>query len=112
MESPLPRLVSGPSQALGFPTSATQEARAYLRQERLDRALHVLLTRVERHAQCKRACVMLTEYDDESSVKLVKVELHCGLRGKEAVAKEDELLDDVLDAMDTETANRFLIVVR
>ena len=84
----------------------------YLRQERLDRALHVLFTRVAMHAECKRARVMLTEYDDLSSVKLVKVELHCGLRGKEAVAKEDELLDDMLDAIDTEAVNRFLIVVR
>jgi len=101
-----------PSQASECPMGATEEAEALAARDGLQEALQAIVNWAYANASCQMATVSLTRYDDFSGVELLKVELHCGLRGKHAVAKEDELLDDMADTLGMDIVNRFLIIMR
>jgi len=102
---------AGSSAAVANGSAATQEARAYVEQEGLGEALQTVIALATRATDCQDVGVSLMRYDDRQGATLVKVALRCGLRGRAAVAKEDEILDRMWKAMEPESLNRFLVVV-
>jgi len=90
----------------------TEEARTYVEQEGLSEALQTVIALATRGADRQDVGISLMRYDDPQGATLVKVTLHCGLRGRAAVAKEDEIFDRMWKAMEPETLNRFLVVVK
>lgn len=104
------RLAGEPS--FPFLSGITETAKEYVLQEGLDGVLRSLLERVAADADCREACVSLAEYDDHSGVTLLGVELDCGLRGRKALDREDDLYDSLTQSVGSEIANRFLVEVR
>ena len=90
----------------------TREARAYMAQNGLSDALSTTLRLIDDTLVARNVHVSLATYDDLSDVRSVKVVVVSGLCGKDAVAKEDEILDGMMDEMDMETVNAFLVIVR
>ncbi|MFP4028741.1 MAG: hypothetical protein ACLFWL_13205 [Candidatus Brocadiia bacterium] len=92
-------------------TTFTNEAYEYVLGNQLGDALLAVISAINDCITYKTLHLSVSEYDDMSGMQLLKVTIEAGLRGTEAVEKEDELLDRLFDAIGPETVNAFVIEV-
>lgn len=59
----------------------------------------------------KQARISLVEFEDGGGDARVEIELHCGLRGKEAVCQERIIGDAMFDRFAAQQSNQFVITV-
>ncbi|MBM4042236.1 MAG: hypothetical protein FJ290_27400 [Planctomycetes bacterium] len=90
----------------------TSAAERYIADHGLQHAYEIVIGVVSEIPSCRRVAVSLTPYDDFSGVSLVDIELNCGLSGREAIETRNLIYERLRGELGSETANKFLIVVR
>ena len=89
----------------------TPGAQGFAQENGLEDAVKSVVAIATKELDFREIRLEVTEYDDLSGIQLLRTTIEAGLRGKDAVAAEDRILDRMLDVMDVEVVNKFMILV-
>ncbi len=89
----------------------TAEAYEYLLTNELTHDLLAVVSTISDCISYQELQFSVSEYDDMSGIQLLKITIDAGLKGAEAVRKEEEVLDRLFDAIGPDRLNAFVIEV-